>query len=150
VRALVQRVRTARVVVRGEPVAAIGPGILLLLGVRRDDGEREAECLASKCAALRIFPDSGGKMNLSLSDRDGEALVVPQFTLYADVSRGRRPSFEDAAAPAEAERLYGRFVELLRAAGIRVATGVFREHMEVELVNDGPVTLWVDTAELPA
>jgi len=139
VRAIVQRVSSASVTVEGEEIAAIGKGLLVLLGVHRDDGEAEADRLASKLLALRIFADERGRMNLSLRDAGGEVLCVSQFTLYADVRRGNRPGFTDAAGPAEAEALYERVREALGARG-----GRFGAHMEVALVNDGPVTLLVD------
>ena len=139
-RALVQRVSQASVTVDGEEVAAIGPGLLVLLGVRRGDGEAEADRLAAKLLALRIFEDDGGKMNLSVGEVGGEVLCVSQFTLYGDVRKGNRPSFVDAAPPEEAEPLYERVREALGAQG-----GVFGARMAVELVNDGPVTLIVDT-----
>ena len=147
-RVLLQRVSRASVTVRGEVVASIGSGLLLLVGVGRDDAAGEVDRLAEKVATLRVFEDGGGKMNLALADVGGEVLVVPQFTLYGDVRRGRRPSW-DAAAPPEpaAERLEG-FVGALEARGLKVLRGAFREHMEVELVNDGPVTLWLDATTL--
>jgi D-aminoacyl-tRNA deacylase len=147
-RAVVQRVTHASVSVDGQSVAEIGPGFLVLLGITHGDGEAEAALLAHKIAGLRVFEDTAGKMNVSLTDAGGAALVVSQFTLYGDLRRGRRPSFTDAAAPALAEPLYGRFCELLRQAGVPVAQGVFQAHMAVTLVNDGPVTLWLDSAEL--
>ena len=142
-RAVVQRVKQASVRTEGH-YAEIGGGMLILLGVAKGDGEKEAAWLAKKLSSLRIFEDSAGKMNLSLKDVGGEALVVSQFTLLADLSRGRRPGFDRAAPPKEAEELYGRFVELLRAEGVPVQTGVFGARMEVALVNDGPVTLVID------
>jgi D-tyrosyl-tRNA(Tyr) deacylase len=140
VRALVQRVSQASVTVEGEQVAAIGPGLLVLLGVRRGDGEAEADRIAAKLLALRIFEDDGGKMNLSVGDVGGELLCVSQFTLYGDSRRGNRPSFVDAAPPEQAEPLYERVREAVGAQG-----GVFGARMTVELVNDGPVTLIVET-----
>jgi D-tyrosyl-tRNA(Tyr) deacylase len=140
VRALVQRVSQASVTVDGEQVAAIGPGLLVLLGVRRRDGEAEADRIAAKLLALRIFEDDGGKMNLSVGDVGGELLCVSQFTLYGDSRRGNRPSFVDAAPPEQAEPLYERVREAVGAQG-----GVFGARMTVELVNDGPVTLIVET-----
>lgn len=147
-RALIQRVAEASVTVDGRTVAAIGRGFLVLLGVTHSDGEAEAAWLARKVAGLRVFDDAEGKMNLSLADVGGAVLVVSQFTLYGDVRRGRRPSFTAAARPEHAEPLCDRFVELLRAEGLPVAVGVFGALMQVRLVNDGPVTLWLDTAEL--
>ncbi len=143
--ALVQRVTHASVEVDGETVGSIGGGLLLLLGVHQDDTEEEGAWLARKCANLRIFPDVDGKMNRSLKDTRGAALVVSQFTLYGDTSRGNRPSFERAAGPEKAERLYDGFVELLdEQLGTVVETGVFGAMMDVHLTNDGPVTLWVE------
>jgi len=140
VRALVQRVSEASVTVGDEEVAAIGAGLLVLLGVRRGDGEPEADRLASKLLALRVFEDADGKMNLSVGDVGGEVLCVSQFTLYGDVRKGNRPSFVDAAPPEEAEPLYERVRVALGAKG-----GVFGARMAVSLVNDGPVTLVIDT-----
>lgn len=143
--ALVQRVKRASVEVEGETVGSIGKGMLVLLGVHRDDTEEEAAWIARKCANLRIFPDDEGKMNRSLADVGGEALVVSQFTLYGDVRRGNRPSFDPAAPPDMADRLYESFIELLDAQlGTNVQTGVFGAMMDVSLVNDGPVTLWIE------
>lgn len=143
--ALVQRVKRASVEVEGETVGSIAKGMLVLLGVHRDDTEEEAAWIARKCANLRIFPDDEGKMNRSLADVGGEALVVSQFTLYGDVRRGNRPSFDPAAPPDMADRLYESFIELLDAQlGTNVQTGVFGAMMDVSLVNDGPVTLWIE------
>ena len=128
-----------------QPVAAIGKGLLVLLGVAAGDGEREAEWLADKIAGLRIFEDQAGKMNLSVQEVGGALLVVSQFTLLADCRKGRRPSFTAAAPPAEADRLYQVFVARLRSAGLAAETGVFQAHMQVHLVNDGPVTVILDT-----
>lgn len=128
-----------------EVCGRIGHGLLVLLGVADGDTEAEAQALARKTAGLRIFEDEQGKMNLSIGDVGGSMLVVSQFTLLGDCRKGRRPSFVAAAAPEVAERLYQVFVDAVRAEGIEVATGRFRQHMEVELVNDGPVTLVVDT-----
>ena len=151
-RACVQRVSRAKVTLpeTGEVTGEIGHGILVLLGVREGDGEREVAFLASKVAQLRIFEDEAGKMNLGLLDVAGEALVVSQFTLYGDCRKGRRPSFTDAARPEDANRLYEQFVAALREQGARVATGAFQCEMAVELVNAGPVTLLVDTDQLTA
>lgn len=144
-RALVQRVSEASVLVDGETVGAIGAGLLVLLGVREGDTETEADWIADKLAALRVFPDDDGRMNRSLADTGGEALVVSQFTLYGSLKKGTRPSFSKAAAPAEADRLYRHVVaRLAEALGREVPTGVFGAHMEVRLVNDGPVTLMVE------
>ncbi len=142
---LLQRVIEASVEVGGAPVGAIGPGVLLLVGFGPSDGEAEIEWMASKCAALRIFPDEQGKMNRSVLDIGGEALVVSQFTLYADVNKGNRPSFVGAAPPDLAVRLYERFVAHLEELfGRPVPTGRFGAEMKVHLVNDGPVTLWLE------
>ena len=146
-RAVVQRVSEASVTVDGQVVGAIGRGFLVLLGVTHTDGEAEALWLARKIAGLRIFEDEAGKFNLALAEVRGAALVVSQFTLYGDARKGRRPSFTDAARPEHAEPLCDRFVELLRAEGVPVETGVFGAMMAVQLVNDGPVTLWLDTGE---
>ena len=145
-RALVQRVREARVTVAGRPTGEIGEGFMILVCAMQGDGEAEAEALARKVARLRIFRDAEGKMNRSLLDTGGAALVVSQFTLAADTSRGNRPGFSAAAPPAEGERLYLHFADRLRAEGIRVETGEFGADMDVALVNQGPVTIWLDTA----
>jgi len=125
-------------------VGAIGPGLLVLLGVGKGDAEADAVAMADRIAGLRIFEDSAGKMNLSLLDTHRAALVVSQFTLYADTRKGRRPSFIDAAPPDEARRLYAHACEALRKLGVRVEEGVFAAEMHVALVNDGPVTIWLD------
>lgn len=130
--------------VRGETVAAIGPGLLLLVGVGRHDGPREHEALAEKVVHLRVFEDDEGKMNRSLAEVGGEILLVPQFTLYGDIGRGRRPSWDAAAPPEVAQGRVEALAGALEARGATVARGAFREHMEVELVNDGPVTLWIE------
>lgn len=143
-RAVVQRVRRASVEVDGEIVGAIGPGLLALVGVTHDDGPANAEKLAGKLAHLRIFDDEAGVMNRSLVDSGGAALVVSQFTLYGDTSKGRRPSWIAAARPEHAEPLVTAVVEGLRALGPTVATGVFRAEMLVDLLNDGPVTVTVE------
>ena len=147
-RALLQRVRRAEVRTDKGVVGSIGPGLLVLLGVGQDDDERAADGLAAKTAKLRIFADAEGRMNLSLLDVGGEALVVSQFTLFADARNGNRPSFVRAAPPQRADALYARYVAALRDAGVPVATGTFQTHMQVELVNDGPVTVWLDGDEL--
>jgi len=147
-KACIQRVSRARVTVDGEPCGEIAAGLLVLLGVSQQDTEAEARRLAEKIVGLRIFEDDEEKMNLALADVRGAMLVVSQFTLLADCRKGRRPSFTTAAGPELAERLYQVFVDTVAQQGIRVATGRFREHMEVELINDGPVTLVLDTAEL--
>ena len=143
--ALVQRVSEASVEIDDETVGAIGDGLLVLLGVREDDTEAESEWCAAKCANLRIFPDADGKMDESLLDTGGDALVVPQFTLYGDTSKGNRPSFTEAAPPDQADRLYEHFVGELEGHLDRpVPTGEFGAMMDVHLTNDGPVTLWVE------
>ena len=149
-RALIQRVRHASVTVDGEVTGSCGKGLLVLLGVGHEDDEALAEKLWNKILGLRIFEDEAGKTNLSLADVGGEALVVSQFTLYANCRRGRRPSFTDAAAPAQANALYERFCELAEAdlGAEHVGRGVFGAMMDVKLVNDGPFTIWLDTAEL--
>lgn len=148
VRVVLQRVTRASVVVDSETVGAIERGLLLLVGVAQSDTEDEAHRLAQKCAELRIFPDEAGRFSLSLLDAGGEALVVSQFTLLADTRRGRQPSFAAAAAPEIAERIVDAFSAALRDAGIHVQTGRFGAKMAVELVNDGPVTIVIDSAEL--
>ncbi len=148
IRITVQRVSRAAVRLGGRTVAEIGPGLLLLVGIGREDGLGAYDRLAEKVVNLRIFPDAQGRMNRSLSEVGGEVLVVPQFTLYGDVRRGRRPSFERAAPPEVAADRVEAFARALEARGATVRRGAFREHMEVELVNDGPVTLWIDSAWL--
>jgi len=143
-RALLQRVRSAAVSVDGKEVAHIGLGMVVLLGVGQEDGDSQVQFLADKVATLRIFEDTEGKMNLSLLDVGGAALVVSQFTLYADSSRGRRPSFVGAAPPELAEALVARFAETLAARGISIQTGRFGAHMQVQINNDGPVTIWLE------
>jgi D-tyrosyl-tRNA(Tyr) deacylase len=140
-RAVVQRVREARVEVEGRVVGAIGRGLLVLLGVAREDTPRDADYLAEKIVGLRVFPDEEGKMNRSVREVGGAILVVSQFTLYGDTRKGRRPSFDRAAPPEQARSLYEYFVQALRARGIAVETGVFQAMMQVHLVNEGPVTL---------
>ena len=147
-RVLLQRVSRASVRVRGELVAEIGTGFLLLVGVGSQDAFGEYDRLAEKVFNLRVFEDAEGKMNRSLSDVGGEILVVPQFTLYGDVRKGRRPSWDGAAPPEVAADRVEAFAKALEARGATVRRGAFREHMEVELVNDGPVTLWIDAAGL--
>jgi D-tyrosyl-tRNA(Tyr) deacylase len=146
-RILVQRVKKCEVQVDGRPHSAIGPGMLIFLGVRKGDTEEDARYLADRCAALRIFEDEQQKMNLSVKDIGGSAMVVSQFTLYADTRRGNRPGFTDAAPPEIAEDLYEKFVRHLRGTlgESKVATGVFRAMMEVELINDGPVTVMIES-----
>lgn len=143
-RALIQRVSSASVKVESKEVARISRGLVVLLGVGQGDGELQTQVLSEKTANLRVFEDSEGKMNLSLIDVGGEALVVSQFTLYADSAKGRRPSFVEAAPPEIAEPLVVRFAELLAAQGISTQTGVFGAHMLVEINNDGPVTIWIE------
>ena len=146
-RALIQRVRRCSVTIDGRLHSSIGPGLLILLGVKNSDTEGDAKYLADRCGALRIFEDPEGKMNLSVKDVGGEALVVSQFTLYDDTRKGNRPSYSDAAPPAEAERLYELFVRYLKETlgDAKIATGVFRAMMDVELVNDGPVTVQIES-----
>lgn len=143
-RALIQRVSHASVTVDGRTVGRIDRGFVVLLGITHGDGRAEAEWLAAKVGGLRVFDDEAGKMNRSLDEVGGELLVVSQFTLYGDAAKGRRPSFTAAAAPAQAEPLVDYFVSLLRDAGFIVATGVFGAHMDVEIHNDGPVTMWIE------
>jgi D-tyrosyl-tRNA(Tyr) deacylase len=143
-RALLQRVRSGRVSVQDHIIAQIGQGAVILLGVGPGDGEEQARYLAEKIANLRIFEDAEGKMNLSLLDVGGEALIVSQFTLFADTRKGRRPSFTTVAPPEIANPLVDRFAELVEAQGIRVQTGQFGAHMLVEIANDGPVTIWLE------
>lgn len=144
-RAVIQRVKSAGVTVDGATVGAIGPGLLVLLGVAQEDTEAGAAWLVDKILGLRIFEDAEGKMNRGLLDTGGSLLVVSQFTLYGDTRKGRRPSFDRAARPELANRLYERFVALARARGVHVETGIFQAMMQVSLVNDGPVTLICDT-----
>jgi D-aminoacyl-tRNA deacylase len=146
-RAVVQRVRQASVAVAGREVARIGPGLLVLLGVGQGDTEADAALLAEKVVHLRIFADEAGHMNLSAAETRGALLVVSQFTLYGDARKGRRPSFVQAAPPAEAERLYRRFVETVRGSGLDVGEGVFQADMDVALVNQGPVTILLDSGK---
>jgi D-tyrosyl-tRNA(Tyr) deacylase len=143
-RLLIQRVSKASVGVDGQTISSIGKGLLILLGIGHGDGEEQVMFLAEKVANLRIFEDELGKTNLSILDVKGEAIVVSQFTLYADTRKGRRPSFIDAALPDVAEPLVDRFVELLRGHGVPTQTGKFGHHMQVEIHNDGPVTIWLE------
>jgi D-tyrosyl-tRNA(Tyr) deacylase len=147
-RAVLQRVTRATVRVEGSTVGEIGAGLVVLLGVARDDAWQDARYLVEKIGNLRIFDDAEGRMNVSVSESEGALLVVSQFTLYGDVRRGRRPSWIEAAPPAEAEKLYEFFVAEARGAGLKVETGSFRKMMEVELVNDGPVTILLDSRRL--
>lgn len=146
-RAVVQRVKEARVEIEGRSVGEIGQGLLVFLGVGEGDSEEDSDYLAGKIANLRIFSDARGLMNLSLLDAGGEALVVSQFTLLGDCRKGRRPSFARAARPEQARALYAHFTGLLRETGLRVQTGAFQEMMDVHLVNDGPVTLLLDSSK---
>jgi len=143
-RALIQRVKFGRVVVNGETTAQIEQGVVILLGIGHGDSEQQAAWLAEKIAGLRIFEDTTGKMNLSLQEVSGAAIVVSQFTLYADAQKGRRPSFTDAALPEIARPLVDRFAEMLRGQGIPTGQGVFGAEMLVEIHNDGPVTIWLE------
>jgi D-tyrosyl-tRNA(Tyr) deacylase len=147
-RAVVQRVKRCRVTVDGNLTGKIGPGLLVLLGVSKTDTESAADYLVEKIIGLRIFEDAEEKMNLSVQDAGGAVLVVSQFTLYGDVRRGKRPSFDAAARPEEAKRLYEYFVARVRAAGLHCETGQFQAMMEVELVNSGPVTILLDSEKL--
>ena len=146
-RAVIQRVSRAKVSVNGETAGEIGCGLLVLLGVGSGDSRADADYLAEKAIALRIFEDADGKLNLSVSETGGALLVVSQFTLYGDVRRGKRPSFDEAAPPQLAKELYEYFVEKIRAAGLRCETGRFQEMMQVELVNEGPVTILLDSGK---
>ena len=146
-RALIQRVTEAAVAIDDAEVGSIGPGLVVLLGVAEGDDDADAQYLVDKIANMRIFADAQGRFNLSALDVGGELLVVSQFTLYADTRRGRRPDFTRAAGPDEANRLYERAVAMFREKGLRVATGRFQAYMRVQLVNDGPVTIMVDSAD---
>ena len=146
-RAVVQRVKRAKVEVDGKTIGEIGPGLLIFLGVGDGDSEKDCDFLANKIAHLRIFSDDRGLMNLSLMEIGGEVLVVSQFTLWGDCRKGRRPSFTRAAAPEKAKELYEYFIRILRGNGLQVATGEFQEMMDVHLVNDGPVTLLLDSTK---
>ncbi|HHW18888.1 MAG TPA: D-tyrosyl-tRNA(Tyr) deacylase [Firmicutes bacterium] len=144
-RAVFQRVKRASVTVEGQEISSIGRGALVLLGVGKDDTEKDAIYMAEKLAGLRVFPDDTGRMQLSLVDVAGQVLVVSQFTLYGDVKKGKRPGFDGAAPPEKGEELYEKVVEFLRAMGLEVKTGKFGAHMDVELVNDGPVTILISS-----
>jgi D-aminoacyl-tRNA deacylase len=146
-RAVVQRVSRAQVSVNAEITGQIGPGLLVLLGVGRSDTEQDATYLADKIANLRVFEDAAGKMNRSVQEVAGGVLVVSQFTLYGDVRRGKRPSFDDAAPPETARQLYEVFVQQVRSSGLRCETGRFQETMQVELINEGPVTILLDSSK---
>jgi D-tyrosyl-tRNA(Tyr) deacylase len=143
-RTLLQRVSSGNVIIDGKPVAEIGRGVVILLGIAPGDGEEQARYLVEKIANLRIFEDENGKLNLSLLEISGKAIVVSQFTLYADTRKGRRPSFTDAALPQVASPLVDRFIELLIAQGVPTQQGVFGAHMLVNIANDGPVTIWLE------
>jgi D-aminoacyl-tRNA deacylase len=143
-RALIQRVKRGKVSVEGGSVAEIGPGLVILLGIGKGDTEAQAHFLAEKIAGLRIFEDENGKFNLSILEKGGAAIVVSQFTLYADAGKGRRPSFTDAALPEVAAPLVDKFTDYLRLQGIPTQSGVFGAHMLVEIENDGPVTIWLE------
>jgi len=147
-RAVVQRVSRASVKVDGELTGEIAKGLLVLLGVAQDDSEADADYLAEKICGLRIFEDDAGKMNLNVAEVGGAVLAVSQFTLFGDVRRGKRPSFDAAARPEQAKALYEYFVERIRASGLRCETGRFQEMMEVELVNSGPVTILLDSKKM--
>lgn len=144
-RILVQRVKSARVVVESHIISGINHGLLLLVGISKEDAEGDIERLSKKIAALRIFEDSQGKMNLDVKQINGKVLSVPQFTLYADTQKGNRPGFDHSADPETAKDYWNRFNNLLRQNGIEVKEGIFGAHMEVELINDGPVTIWLDS-----
>ncbi len=144
-RVLVQRVSQAQVLVEGQVRGAIGPGLVLLVGIRQDDGAEQVCFCAEKCAHLRVFPDAEGKLNHSVLEAGGAVLAISQFTLYGDCRRGRRPSFTEAAAPGQAQPLYEQFLRELASQGLRVERGVFGAHMKVELHNEGPVTLLVES-----
>jgi len=146
-RAVIQRVSSASVTVDGATAGRIGAGLLVLLGVGKGDTEQDAETLARKIVELRVFQDDAGKMNLSVKETGGALLVVSQFTLYGDTRKGRRPSFDLAAPPEEARRLYEKFVEAARAEGVPVETGIFQAMMSVSLVNEGPVTFVVESRD---
>ena len=146
-KALLQRVTGASVSIGGEVVGRIGRGLVILVGVASGDSEKDVNYLAQKVVNLRVFPDDAGRFNLSALDIEGELLVVSQFTLLADTRKGRRPSFAEAAPSAQAEELFGRFVERIGATGLKVETGRFQQYMQVEIHNDGPVTILLDSRE---
>ena len=146
-RALVQRVSSAKVLVDKETIASMGSGLVILLGIGHQDTTEHAHALADKIAHLRIFKDTGGKFNLSLLDVKGEAIVVSQFTLYGDTQKGRRPSFIDAARPEVAAPLVEKFIGNMKALGVKTQSGIFGAHMLVEINNDGPVTIWLDQGD---
>lgn len=144
-RAVIQKVSRAKIIVNGETISEIGPGLLALIGIGREDGEKDMAYLADKIPNLRIFEDGEGKLNRSVSDVGGEILLVSQFTLYGNAQHGRRPSFIEAAPPEEARPIYERLLGIFREKGVSLKTGIFQAHMEIELVNDGPVTLLLDS-----
>ena len=149
-KALLQRVTAASVSIEGEEAGRIGPGLCVLVGVAAGDSEKDVDYLVSKTAGLRIFADEAGKFNLSLLDVKGELLLVSQFTLLADARHGRRPGFTGAAPPQEAEKLFNLFVERAKATGLKIATGRFKAYMSVEIINDGPVTIMLDSRDAPS
>lgn len=146
--AVVQRVKSCSVAVDGITVSSIGRGLLILLGVHKSDNKKDLELLARKCMGLRIFPDEHGKMNLSVADIGGEISVVSQFTLFGDVKRGLRPYFGDAAEPEKADEYYQKFISILKENGFRTGEGVFGAHMVLEIINDGPVTIPLNTRDM--
>lgn len=146
-RAVLQRVQKSSVAVDGETVSSISKGIMLLLGVEKNDTEDDLKYIADKTLALRIFEDENGKMNLSITDIGGELLIISQFTLYGDCRKGRRPSFDKAAAPEKANMLYEKFIEVCRNSGLKVQTGIFGADMKVDILNDGPVTIILDSSK---
>lgn len=146
-RAVIQRVTGGSVDVEGITVGAVGSGMVILLGVGKEDSEHDVDYLVEKIINLRIFEDDAGKMNLSLMDVQGEALVVSQFTLYGDCRKGRRPNFSEAASPEQGEELYNKFIKALQDRSVKVATGTFRAYMSVKILNDGPVTLILDSSK---
>lgn len=147
-RAVVQRVTRSQVTVDDKVTGSIGPGLMVLIGVEKEDGDKDAEYIAKKIAGLRVFDDDEGVMNLNITDAGGEVLAVSQFTLLGDVRKGNRPSYFAAAAPEEADRLYRKVIDLLEARGIHVEEGVFRAEMSVDITNDGPVTILLDSHKL--
>lgn len=146
-RAVIQRVKFASVTINGQITGSIGPGVAVFLGIHRNDGEAARDWMADKIVNLRLFPDQDEKMNLSLADIGAEMLIVSQFTLYGDCRKGRRPGYSEAAPPEVAEPLYNQFIKQINQKGIRTATGIFQAKMEVSLINDGPVTLLVDSTK---
>lgn len=146
-RAVIQRVKFASVTINGQVTGSIGPGVAVFLGIHRNDGEAASDWMADKIVNLRLFPDQDEKMNLSLADIGAEMLIVSQFTLYGDCRKGRRPGYSEAAPPEVAEPLYNQFIKQVNKKGIRTATGTFQAKMEVSLINDGPVTLLVDSTK---